>query len=122
VGLLHARVYRVPCAAVCVVSRKRFPDEAPVFEVINSGEYIGAGEVVEGLGYWNGGFSLDGRFVDRHGIGARIVDNAELIRRPKYDGVHPKEGWIGIHLRFEDIKPLTRAAREMLAIAKAGSR
>jgi hypothetical protein len=123
VGLLHARVYRVPCAAVCVVSRKRFPDEAPVFEVIDDrGEVLPRGAIFEGVGAYSGVFKnvhgYDQECPD--GIGARVLDESQMLMSS--DNRHPVDGWVGLILYSADVKPLTPAARAMLAITKAGTR
>ena len=88
-------------------NRAAYPAECPVFEMTKKWIYLRPGDHVEGIG----------PAIHYHGGGwGRIA-----VRLPVANGEYfaSDEPWIPGN---EYLRPLTRAAREMLAVVKAGGR
>jgi hypothetical protein len=99
----------------------RYPKEALVFENTYDGYKVRRGAIVE-LAEWDGEVGpvntgakypaiLGGKWA-----GVRVLDDRYVVECNR----HPTQGWPGAVLMLKDLKPLTPAAREFLAIAKAG--
>lgn len=88
----------------------KFPSQCPVFMVVDAfGKYLRTGAIVEGVSP-----NIKGR--DFSGVGARVLDDSELVAKPKER--HPVDGWYGIVFDHSVLRPLTSSARAMLDVAK----
>ena len=88
----------------------KYPKECPVFEVVTpkrGANFIKAGAIVEGVPCeWDFG-------TDK--ITVRAVDDADYIG-PQRDECMQELGWVGAWVSANGLRPLTRAARNMLAL------
>lgn len=104
------------------VSSREYPDECPLFVVDCDGDKIKRGAIVEGMG---NKFYYDGHvYPNPPGyIIVRAVDDDDVVAPRDYVYACLRSiGWVGCPHSVYRLKPITRAAREMLAIAKAVSK
>jgi len=106
------------------MSRTKYPPECPVFETTTYGPRLWKGAIVEATGDF--GVSIDGETIaiEIDGtlpnpalilIGVRAVDDADVIDDDPRSR-HPEHGWYRAGIYIDGLRPLTRAAREMLAL------
>ncbi len=97
----------------------RYPADAVVFEVTYTGaNKIRNGAIVEGFLETTG---IKDDSPDIPGLlGIRAIDDADYIgpRSIYYDACVKQLGYIGVSTPPECVRPLTRAARQMIAIVK----
>jgi hypothetical protein len=96
----------------------RFPEECPVFEVIEDGMMMRAGAVVEGLGPAAHRFHRLMLPQSEHGwLAVRLLDDKDYLWAEVYAPYcKALVGYIGCFAEAALLRPLTRAAREMLAL------
>lgn len=101
----------------------RYPEECPVFEVTIDGTHIRAGAIVEGLGpathrAWGRGGKLGPEY--QYFLSVRVLDGNDWQCFDEHYAEKCRElaGFLGCCVGYSDLKPLTRAAREMLELVK----
>ncbi len=95
----------------------RYPSEAAVFEVFGTdGRVIPNGAHVEGIDIGLGGWNKFGEWA-RH-KGDRAIGVRDPNHKNPHPNRHPAEDWVGAVIHTKHLRPLTRAAREMLAPVK----
>jgi hypothetical protein len=90
-----------------------YPKEWPGFVLLSDGPFVKAGAILEmvapGVVPRNPDIALPTHFGLRLVRGVLGNDGSVNL------SVHPDDGWIGIQQHLDDLRPLTPAARELLA-------
>lgn len=98
---------------------KKWPNDCPVFRVTKTGALALKGALVVGVFLPPSGLqcriphSTDYYPSDTH-VGVHVVCG----HNPESDCQHPTEKWFGAMLHYTLLRPLTPAARDMLALVR----
>lgn len=98
--------------------KTKWPKEAPVFRVTEGGPLALKGAVGVGVFYdpncWSNAPGEKTQWPGINRIGLQLLSGIA----PGNDNKHPKDGWHGAYVHVSILRPLTPAARAMLALAK----